>query len=314
MTEEKQTSSPFHGGEAWMQAQVGAAQRLARVGGRVIRPYMPEQHRLFFTQQPFLVAGAVDPEGQAWATLLTGPPGFVASPDDRTLELRVSAAAQDPATRGLRGQASVGLLGIEPQTRRRNRVNGTLRCEPWGFSLSVQHSFGNCPKYIQRRALRRAQGAPPAQGAQRSNALTDRARAMIEAADTFYVASYVDLEGQARQVDVSHRGGKPGFVHVDAQGVLTVPDFAGNLFFNTLGNFILNPRAGLLFVDFETGDLLQMTGAVRVLLDDPRVHLFEGAQRLWVFTPQELVWRPGASGLRWELVEPSPYNQHTGSW
>src|SRR3546814_14766932 len=63
--------------------------------------------------------------------------------------------------------------------------------------------------------------------------------------------------------DVSHRGGRPGFVRVtedDGRSVLTIPDFSGNQFFNTLGNIAINPRAGLLFVDFATGDLLTLTG------------------------------------------------------
>ncbi|MGO7969101.1 flavin-nucleotide-binding protein, partial [Rhizobium ruizarguesonis] len=70
--------------------------------------------------------------------------------------------------------------------------------------------------------------------------LDDRARQMVEGADTFLVASYVDRDNGERQVDVSHRGGNAGFVHIGADGVLTIPDFPGNRFFNTLGNFLVN--------------------------------------------------------------------------
>ncbi|MDR5671235.1 pyridoxamine 5'-phosphate oxidase family protein, partial [Burkholderia cenocepacia] len=96
------------------------------------------------------------------------------------------------------------------------------------------------------------------------------------------VASYVG-DGAERQVDVSHRGGKAGFVRIGDDGVLTIPDFAGNLFFATLGNFRVNPRAGIVFADFETGDVLQMTGEAEVDLDSPEIAAFQGAERLWRF-------------------------------
>ncbi len=122
---------------------------------------------------------------------------------------------------------------------------------------------------------------------------------MIAVADTFFVASYVDRGSGQRQVDVSHRGGRPGFVRVGSDGVLTIPDFAGNQFFNTLGNLLVNPRAGLVFVDFATGDLLQLSGDAQVVLDDPQIAAFEGAERFWRFTPRRAVYRPGAVPLRW---------------
>ncbi|HEY0342264.1 MAG TPA: pyridoxamine 5'-phosphate oxidase family protein, partial [Steroidobacteraceae bacterium] len=129
-------------------------------------------------------------------------------------------------------------------------------------------------------------------------------------------ASYADLEGDKRQVDVSHRGGKPGFVKVDRDDMLTVPDFAGNQFFNTLGNFLVNPRAGLVFVDFDNGDLLQLSGDARVVLEDPDIATFEGAERLWRFTPRQIVHRAEALPLRWTF-EPdgwSPDSLRTGHW
>jgi hypothetical protein len=139
---------------------------------------------------------------------------------------------------------------------------------------------------------------------------------MIQGADTLFVASYVERENGRRQVDVSHRGGKPGFVRLEADGVLTIPDFAGNLFFNTLGNFLANPKGGLVFPDFETGDLLQLTGDVEVILESPEIAAFQGAARLWRFTPRQIVYRPGALPLRWTFDPDgwSPSSLMTGSW
>jgi uncharacterized protein len=212
---------------------------------------------------------------------------------------------------------SVGALGIDLSTRRRNRLNGTLRRNgPEGFAIEVIQSFGNCPRYIHNRnpEFTRDAETPATSPPQISSSLDAHARAMITEADTFFVASYVDAEGGTRQVDVSHRGGKPGFVRIDADGTLTVPDFNGNLYFNTLGNFVVNPRAGLVFVDFSTGDELQLTGDARVILDSPEIAAFHGAERLWQFKPRRAIFRKEALPLRWSDGGASPHSLRTGDW
>lgn len=95
---------------------------------------------------------------------------------------------------------------------------------------------------------------------------------------------------------------------------LTIPDFAGNQYFNTLGNLLLNPRAGLLFIDFTMGDLLQLSGRTELSLDDNAIRKFNGAERLWHLDVEHLVRRRGASRLRWEFREYSPKSLMTGSW
>lgn len=298
--------SPWHAGEVAMQRSVGMAERMESIGRKVLRDYMPEQHREFYAQLPFVVLGTVDPQGRAWATLRAGRPGFLHAPGPRRLRLELAREPADPADAGLEQGDAVGMLGIELHTRRRNRLNGVVRRGPEsGFALEVAQSFGNCPKYIEPREYAFVQRAP---GPVVALAALDRAaRALIGAADTFFVASYVDtgvdagVVGKAgRQVDVSHRGGPPGFVRIDGAGTLTIPDYAGNLFFNTLGNFLLNPRAGLVFTDFASGDVLQLSGTVELLPDVPDLGDFPGAQRLWRFTPQAIVRRPAALPLRWQ--------------
>lgn len=295
----KLSSSPWHSGEVQLQVRHGVAERMAVVGSRVIRDYMPEQHREFFAQLPFLVIGAVDEDGAPWATLVEGAPGFVTSPEPRTLRVDALPAGDDPASGGVARGAALGCLGIEPATRRRNRVNGRVEARDGeGFTLSVEQSFGNCPQHIQRRSPTRS--AASGASAERLCTLDDAARDAIRAADTFFVASYADEGGDAgrRGVDVSHRGGRPGFVRVDG-AVLTIPDFAGNLHFNTLGNLLVNPRAGLVFVDFERGDLLQLTGATELVLGGEELAAFAGAERLWRVYVRQVLRRRGALAWRW---------------
>jgi ferredoxin-NADP reductase/predicted pyridoxine 5'-phosphate oxidase superfamily flavin-nucleotide-binding protein len=310
--------SPWHSGERALQTKVGVAERMETLGKRVIRDYMPDQHREFYEHLPYLILGAVDNEGWPWATLLDAQSGFIQSPDARQLHIARRPDANDPAGAEFAPGAAVGMLGIDLHTRRRNRINGHIS-DVWenGFSVSVEHSYGNCPQYIQLRALKQvplkaAAERPPVQ---RLPALDDAAIATIRGADTFFVASYVDLEGAQphRSVDVSHRGGQAGFVRVEGD-VLTIPDFAGNLFFNTLGNFQVNPKAGLLFVDFQTGELLQVAGTVTLILDGPEIAAFQGAERLWQVRVEQVVRRPAALRSRWEFQGWSPNSLMTGDW
>lgn len=311
--------SPFHQGEVAIQASLGVAERMEQFGRRVIRDFMPDQHREFYGQLPFVVLGAVDQMGDPWATLLSGDPGFMRSPDPRTLEFAVIPDPRDPASAGLGEGAAIGLLGIELHTRRRNRMNGRVHINGAGrFAVTVEHAFGNCPQYIQLRDWEMARDPADHAGlraAQELDPADPRVAAMIAAADTFFVASFVE-DAAGRHVDASHRGGKTGFVRINPDGSLTIPDFAGNLHFNTLGNLLLNPRAGLAFPDFVTGDMLQLTGEAEVLLDSPEIAAFQGAERLWVFRPRRAVLREGALPLRFAMRPDgwSPNSLMTGDW
>jgi predicted pyridoxine 5'-phosphate oxidase superfamily flavin-nucleotide-binding protein len=309
--------SQWHAGELAMQAQVGVVERMDEIGRRVVRNYLIAQHRQFYAQLPFVVLGSVDGAGDAWATVRAGAPGFLHSSDPSTLRVDLPRDAADPADAGMDDGRAIGLLGIELHTRRRNRLNGTIRRDANGFDVVARQSYGNCPKYIRLRDFRftRDPSALTEVPAIRLTALDDDARRMIAGADTFFVASSTERDG-VRDVDVSHRGGKPGFVRVDGQGVLTIPDFAGNNFFNTLGNIVSNPRAGIVFVDFATGDLLQLTGDAEVVVDSSEIAAFQGAERLWRFRPRVVVRRPDALAVRWidEAGGESPNSLMTGDW
>ncbi|PLC53230.1 flavin-nucleotide-binding protein [Pollutimonas nitritireducens] len=292
----------WHAGETFIQEKSGVLDRMRLVGQRVVRDHMPDQHRDFYAQLPFIVLGSVDPDNDAWATILCGKPGFMASPTPTILDIAARADKSDPAGAGLQAGLSIGLLGIEMHTRRRNRMNGIVASTEDGLRVEVDQSFGNCPRYIQLRDFDFARD-PDEPFTARSEDLVqlDRpARALIETADAFFVASYADRKSR-RQADVSHRGGKAGFVQVGDDDVLTIPDFNGNGFFATLGNLILNGKAGLIFVDYERGDVLQMTGDAEVIMDSPAIAAVKGAERLWTFRARRIVRRRAALALRWNL-------------
>ena len=309
--------SPFHAGERYVQTQVGVRD-IENWARKVVRPYLPEQHRGFHTALPFLVAAARDGYGRPWATLLSGPDGFVTSPDSRTLNIHARPAAGDALEDALVGGADIGILGIELATRRRNRVNGRMaRDGVGGLVLAVEQAFGNCPQYIQSRDhtvlpdIDRIAEPRPVKELQR---LDERARHIISRADTLFIASHLPGIGDTAGTDISHRGGKPGFVRIDGDGLLTMPDFPGNQFFNTLGNVHLNPKVGLLFIDFRTRGLLSMTGHAEIVWKGEEVQLYSGAERLIKFRLDKAILWERTVPIRWRFRGWSRSLDRTGSW
>lgn len=300
--------SPFHAGELAAQALAGVASR-----GAGIRNFMPDQHRIFFEQLPWLFAGVLDHDGWPLATVLAASPGFVKSPTPTTLSIAALPAHDDPAFEAFQPGAPIGLLGLELETRRRNRANGRIdRVIADGFTVEIAQSFGNCAKYIQVRNRVRDGNEPAALPAELSG-LDAEARALIAGADTLFIASAAALEAETGGVDISHRGGRPGFVRIDGD-TLTIPDFTGNNYFNTFGNLLQEPRAALLFVDFETGTLLQLQGEAEIVWEGSELARLDGAERLWRFHVRRCWRRAHALPLRWSAPEFAPTTLQTGLW
>jgi uncharacterized protein len=315
--------SPFHAGEQRVQSYLGVRDQIERAGRNMIQGEMPDQLRQLFEALPMLIVGSVDDAGRLWASILAGAPGFVHSPTAKLLRVTAEPWAGDPLSQNLRLGAALGLLGIQLETRRRNRANGRVsEHDAHSFTLEIEQSFGNCKQYIQAReptfdpTLLAEAGEIGVESAR----LSARASALLARSDTFFIAtasaaatSGADGEG----VDVSHRGGRPGFVRV-TEGArvteLTVPDFSGNFMFNTLGNLQVNPRAGIVCPDFESGDVLSLTGTARVIWQGETVAAFPGAQRLLTFELESGVFLERALPLRFAGLAPSPYLTDTGTW
>jgi uncharacterized protein len=312
------TESPFHPGELAIQARIGAQDRMDKQGRRVIREYLPEQHRQFFAQLPYLIVGTVDASGNLWASILVGEPGFISSPSDRTLQIAAKPLFGDPLATTLKEGIDIGFLGIELHTRRRNRMNGIVAAiDANGFEVEVKQSFGNCPQYIQARKFELHEFDLQSPKSIHAIAVFGKSeRQLIATADTFFIATAYQAEsaGSAAGVDVSHRGGKPGFVRIDNDYTLTIPDFSGNNHFNTVGNLELNPHTGLLFVDFDRGNLLYLTGTTEVIWQGDEISKYTGAERLLRFRLERGYRVEGNLPLRWSNPEFSPSLAQTGSW
>ncbi|PPQ38681.1 hypothetical protein SAMN06265338_101238 [Rhodoblastus acidophilus] len=233
----------------------------------VIRTFLTDQLRDFFAHLPLAFVAGLDAHGRPAASLLRGAPGFITAPEPSRLE--IAAAFPDGESIVRASGAPFGVIGVDFAARRRNRVNGRIvGATSDSLTLAVEEAFGNCPKYIAPRE------APATNGPGAWSdlpALDAAARKTIAGGVRFFVAS-----SGSGGVDISHRGGPPGFVEIAPEGTLRIPDYPGNNYFNTLGNLLEHPEAALLFPDAPDGGALRLSGRARVDL----------AARSWSFEPE----------------------------
>ena len=243
---------PFHADERALQERMGVRERARQRGAALIRPFMPEQHQRFFEALPLAFVATLDHAGHPQADALAGRPGMLRAVTPTLLV--VHDTRRDHALHSVRPGAPFGLLGIDFTNGRRNRANGVVEQHDGdGVGLHVIHSFGNCPRHIHVRR-------PDPVVATATTALDPRT--LVETAATFFIASRSAELDPARGggVDISHRGGSPGFVRWDDDDTVVFDDVSGNNFFNTLGNIAGDPRVSLLFIDFDSGRQLRIAG------------------------------------------------------
>ncbi|MGW4475514.1 pyridoxamine 5'-phosphate oxidase family protein [Nonomuraea sp. NPDC004354] len=282
-----------HPGEAAVQRRAGVP-RAGTWGSARARPEIPEVAADFLSRQRLLVVAAADTHGRMWAGALTGPEGFAQALDERRIMVGALPGPGDPLAGAFASEHEIGMIAIEPATRRRMRVNGTAHAAGAGLLVHTEQVYSNCPKYIQARTIIPGP-AVTSPAARTSNTLSGRQQEWISEADTFFVATHAEGLG----ADASHRGGNPGFVTVLDERHLAWPDYVGNSMYMTLGNLELDPACGLLFPDWDTGDALHVTGRARVEW---------GAERTVRFEVDGVVEVTAASPLRWEFGGYSRHN------
>ena len=291
----------WHEGELAVQLRAGVGE----VSGRGIRSSIPEGLIDFLSERRLLVFASVDSDRRTWASLRVGDPGFLRVIDPLTLETGSADVDGDPLLTNLKQNPDVGMVIIDLATRRRARINGEAEVLPDSrLRIQARQVYGNCPQYIQLRIPEEALlGNKAPSLISRGTKLSRTQHEWIAQADTMFIASAHPQRG----ADASHRGGNPGFVKVEGTRRLIIPDYSGNTMFNTLGNISVNPRTGLLFLNFEQGRTLQLSGSATIDWDSDRSG-FPGAQRLLTFDIEKVIEieQPALSG--YALKEYSPFN------
>jgi predicted pyridoxine 5'-phosphate oxidase superfamily flavin-nucleotide-binding protein len=307
--------TPYHEGERAAQLRAGESALADRLAGMVHHAIIPGA-RAFLAQQRCLAVASEAADGSVWASVLFGRPGLATTGGDGsalTIDLarvdgrdaRASSPAIDPLFTHLSLGAPLGVLAIDLSTRRRMRINGSVtHVDGERVVVGVREAYPNCPKYIQRRDLVPFDAEEHGDAhVQRGTVLDAPQRSLLERADTIFVAS----RHRERGMDASHRGGAPGFVRMVGQRTVRIPDYAGNSMFNTLGNLLSDPDAGIAAVDFERRRVLQLTGRARVVFDAPEVADTGGTGRYWELEIARFIDAPLAAGFGWAAPEPSPF-------
>jgi predicted pyridoxine 5'-phosphate oxidase superfamily flavin-nucleotide-binding protein len=297
----------FHEGELAVQARAGVSDA-ARQSGRIIRDRLFARAETFIERQQMILCASADRQHDVWASLIQGNPGFIHVADDRTLDIRLDPLrldSQDPLWTNIGDDNRIGLLLIELDTRKRLRLNGTVsRPQPDRLTVTVQACYPNCPKYIQQRQTTSTWRKSVPQAVQKGSQLTGELMHALRRSDTFFVASAHPNAG----VDISHRGGRPGFIHVLDDTTLRIPDYLGNNLFNTLGNFHAHPHTGILVPDFSSGQFIQLIGRPEIEWDKHYSHQATGGtHRYWRLHIE--AWRQATLPvhLEWRFIDYSPH-------
>lgn len=293
------SGSVFHSGELYVQQSTGE-EYFAMQNGSIVKDSIAGSVINFVSNQKFFFASSEDKNGMIWASVLSGNHDFVQIPDSHNLLLDMDLLTSDPKDifwDNIRENPSIGLLFIELTTRRRFRINGKIMQQGKLWKVEIDQAYPNCPKYIQRREMT----VSDTKAKPESHDL----KKWIEKADTVFVAS----AGGDDSLDVSHRGGNPGFITWAGENVLRIPDYQGNSMFMTLGNFHENPNAGLLFVDFSNGETMKLSGKAEIFLNEESAGSFTGGtNRYWDFHIEKVVFGKSLDNFSTHLIDYSRYN------
>jgi uncharacterized protein len=279
-------SMGFHSGELAVQERAGVRAGAEEVGEGVVN-FVPERAADFLRRRQMVLLGTIDSERRPCASVIADEAGFISMPDERSIRIGALPPAGDPARDNLARESHAALLAIDLVSPRRLRGNGIGVIKDGAIEIKTEQVYGNCRRYIQERIFAGWRESSPAQDGEirRGSELSESEREQITNADTFFIASDHPEQG----ADISHKGGDPGFVRVVDSRHIAYPDFNGNSMFNTLGNLTINPRAGLLFIDFGSGRTLQLRGTAAIDWDPARARTFAGAERVVDFALEDII-------------------------
>ncbi|KAI2472793.1 hypothetical protein F4781DRAFT_290241 [Annulohypoxylon bovei var. microspora] len=212
-------------------------------------------------------------------------------------------------------------LSIDLETRDRVKLAGRMvagsvtRTRPGVVDLQmvfqVEESLGNCPKYLNMKQIVPHTPKPRLVSEGTGIPLPRDAIDVIQKADLFFIAS----KHGSSSMDANHRGGAPGFVRVlrnedEEHGGLSIvyPEYSGNRLYQTLGNLQQDPYAGLVFPDFDTGDVVYVTGRTTILVGEKATDVMPRAKLVVKVDVSEARFVRSGLPFRGLHGERSPYN------
>ncbi|WP_281986923.1 pyridoxamine 5'-phosphate oxidase family protein [Aquimarina aggregata] len=300
----------FHKGELEIQRKYNISHDPA-LSERLLKDHIIDRLIPFIEHQSTAIVSTTDTYGNVWASMLIGDEGLIKVRTPKQIDVhlnRLKSTQKEILFKNLRQESNIGVLFIDTATRSRYRVNGHATLSSDKIEITISEAYPNCPKYIQQRVpvfSKETSGLGIA--GTKGEVLNDFHRQWISTADTFFLGS-MNANGD---MDASHRGGDTGFVEILEDGTLKIPDYIGNNLFNTLGNFVQVPKAGLLFMDFEKGHSLQLSGDTELIFDREETMDLQktmGTGRYWLFKTKHWIQTEFHNNIDWKLVSFSPFN------
>lgn len=293
-------------------------------------PFLTPFASSLLIRSPLVAIGTLDSEDRPWTSLWGGESGFSRAIAQNIIGVKTTVdKTYDPVVEKLfegkddgeviqeKGKGKmVGGLAIDLESRRRVKlygrmIAGALSATEDGIGevqlvVKIEQSLGNCPKYLNKKHI--VPHIPRPKLVSTTFALPEAAVDLIAKADLFFISS----SDHDADMDTNHRGGPAGFVRVlsnDENGLTIVyPEYSGNRLYQTLGNLKQTPKAGLVFPDFDTGDVLYVTGTTEILTGKDASALISHTNLAVKIKVDALRFVSDGLGFRGRLGERSPYN------
>ncbi|KAI9890488.1 MAG: hypothetical protein M1814_003972 [Vezdaea aestivalis] len=325
-------SMGWHQGEELMQNLLHAPKREnpAAPGLTAGAAWMMEDSSL-------LVVGTLDDDDQPWTSIWGGTEGTAQKIQANIVAIGTNIDRDnDPVVRALLGNHSAGsivrsegrgkmisALGLNLEQRRRIKLFGRMVAGAYKkpeaadtspssdvdeaqVIIKIEESMNNCPKYINTRHVRPVQPEPHL--VSETLPLHPDAIKLVEKSDMLFISS----SNHDEDMDSNHRGGPPGFVRVlaneDAGTVLVYPEYSGNRLYQTLGNLQMTPKAGITFPDYDTGDVLYLTGETTILSGQDAARVLTHSNLAVRFEVKKAIFVRQGLSFRGDFLAYSPYN------
>jgi ferredoxin-NADP reductase/predicted pyridoxine 5'-phosphate oxidase superfamily flavin-nucleotide-binding protein len=323
---------PYHQGEQQMHKLLNLPPRDNPTSS------MLTPHAVFALQQaPLLAVGTLDSQGYPWTSIWGGSANFseplgggiigtrtiVDGVNDPVVEALVGKAEKGDMIRG--EEKMVSSLAIDLMSRKRMKLFGRMvagtisevdveyaagtapiagapeKQDQIQLITKIEQSLGNCPKYLNQYTIQPA--LVSSKLVSRGSLLSTEAKAVVTNADMFFLSS-----SSGEDMDTNYRGGPPGFVRILSDTEIVYPEYSGNRLYQSLGNLLVNPKIGITFPAYETGDVLYITGTVDILMEKEATTLLPGSKLAVKIRVHEVRLVQGGLPFRGVRKLPSPYN------
>lgn len=300
----------FHQGQLAVQKITGQ-EDLANMRIPMIDSCLHAQSQGFIEHQILAFLGTEDSNGALWLSLIVGERGFISVPSLHEIKFnldKIHSPKEDIFFENIKTKPTVGLLFHDAARRARYRAWGRVNEKDGYLSFGIKMGYPSCPKHIQREHIEVSNTSTDLSPQyENGTMLGELEKAWILNAHTFFIST----QTPNGDVESSHRGGDPGFIEILDNGTIRVPDYHGNSMFSTLGNLYENPKAALLFIDYEKGKTLQLSGLAELQFEqNSKEDFYQSGEtgRFWTFQTKQWVKTTNHHKVNTNFIDFSPYN------